>query len=155
MVRSLSFTVLLAAMVARCVALDWQQIPAIPDREGFAGSFAGVAGGALVVAGGANFPDKRPWEGGAKRWHDRVFVLAPGATAWREAGRLPAALAYGASVQLDEGLLMIGGGDAMDVHRTVRLLRYDTQIRFESWPDLPLPLVMCAAARVEIGRAHV
>ena len=28
-----------------------------------------------MVAGGANFPDKRPWEGGAKVWHDSVFVL--------------------------------------------------------------------------------
>jgi N-acetylneuraminic acid mutarotase len=148
MLRSLSFTVLIAALVTRCVALDWQQMPAIPDREGFAGSFAGVAGGALVVAGGANFPERRPWEGGAKRWYDRVFVLEAGASEWREAGRLPDASAYGASVQLDEGLLMIGGGDAMEVHRAVRLLRYDPQLRFESWPDLPFPLVMCAAARV-------
>ena len=32
-------------------------------------------GGAILVAGGANFPDKKPWEGGKKVWYDTVFVL--------------------------------------------------------------------------------
>ena len=58
--------------------LVWKQLPPIPDREGFAGSYAGVSGNALLVAGGANFPDKRPWEGGTKIWYDRVFVLEAG-----------------------------------------------------------------------------
>jgi len=61
----------------------------LPDREGFAGSYAGVSGGALIVAGGANFPDKRPWEGGTKIWYDRIFVLEPAASTWRTVGRLP------------------------------------------------------------------
>src|ERR1043166_8747887 len=34
--------------------LQWQKLPPIPDAEGFAGAFAGVSGGALIVAGGAN-----------------------------------------------------------------------------------------------------
>ena len=42
---------------------------------------AGVSGGALLVAGGANFPDKKPWQGGTKVWYDTVFVLdEPGTT---------------------------------------------------------------------------
>lgn len=144
----LRLPILLSAIMVRCVAVEWQQLPAIPDRHGFAGSFAGVAGGALVVAGGANFPERMPWEGGAKRWHDRVFVLEPGAKAWREAGHLPAASGYGVSIQLDEGVLLIGGGDAKTIHASVRLLRLDPRLRFESWPDLPLPLAMCTGARV-------
>ena len=31
-------------------SFSWNQLPPIPDHEGFAGSFAGVSGGALVVA---------------------------------------------------------------------------------------------------------
>jgi N-acetylneuraminic acid mutarotase len=139
---------LLTCLVARVAAAEWQQLPAIPDREGFAGSFAGEVGGALVVAGGTNFPERRPWEGGTKRWYDRVFVLEAGAKAWREEGHLPVATGYGASVQLEEGLLLIGGGDAKSSHAAVRLLRRDGQLRFESWPDLPLPLAMCSGARV-------
>ena len=52
----------------------WERLPSLPDREGFAGLFAGVSGGALLVAGGANFPDAKPWEGGKKVWYDTVFV---------------------------------------------------------------------------------
>lgn len=69
-------------------ALAWRPLPRLPDKEGFAGSFAGVSRGVLLVASGANFPDQRPWEGGTKVWYDRVFALEPGATVWREAGRL-------------------------------------------------------------------
>src|SRR4051794_9202194 len=41
----------------------WTQLPSLPDPEGFASAFAGVSHDALLVAGGANFPDKRPWDG--------------------------------------------------------------------------------------------
>ncbi len=40
--------------------LQWRALPSLPDREGFAGMFAGVTGDALLLAGGANFPDQRP-----------------------------------------------------------------------------------------------
>src|SRR5580692_4015153 len=55
--------------------LHWQQLPPLPDREGFATPFDGTSNGALIVAGGANFPEKRPWEGGTKIWYDAIFVL--------------------------------------------------------------------------------
>jgi hypothetical protein len=56
-----------------------------------AGPFAGTSGGALIVAGGANFPDKMPWDGGKKIWHDTAFVLDKTNGAWRGEFKLPAA----------------------------------------------------------------
>ena len=76
----------------------WTALPALPDKEGFASMFAGVSGGALLAAGGANFPDKRPWEGGKKVWYDTVFVLAKPDGQWQFAGKLPRPLGYGVSV---------------------------------------------------------
>src|SRR5690348_5467737 len=68
----------------------WERLASLPDREGFAGSFAGVSGGALLVAGGSNFPAAKPWEGGKKVWYDTVFLLErPEATEWKVAGRSP------------------------------------------------------------------
>ena len=64
--------------------LEWTQLPSIPDREGFAGPFAGVSGGALLVAGGANFPDKKPWEGGTKVWRTDPPPLPPFPREWRQ-----------------------------------------------------------------------
>jgi N-acetylneuraminate epimerase len=126
----------------------WKSLPAIPDNEGFAGSYAGESGGVLIVAGGANFPDRRPWEGGAKIWYDRVFALVPGERQWRRAGTLPCVAGYGASVSLEDGVLLIGGGDAKRNFNDVWFARWDgREVRFEAWPRLPRPLAMCAAAR--------
>ena len=56
--------------------MKWEPLPSLPEPLGYAGSFSGVGRGALLVAGGANFPDRPPWEGGTKTWTDRVFLLA-------------------------------------------------------------------------------
>ena len=39
-------------------ALHWEHLPALPDTDGLAGMYAGVSRGALLAAGGANFPDR-------------------------------------------------------------------------------------------------
>src|SRR6188474_1845861 len=70
-------------------SITWRQITPLPDPRGYAGMFAGVAGGKLIVAGGANFPDTMPWEGGKKVWYDTVFVLDRSDGQWRIAGKLP------------------------------------------------------------------
>ncbi|MDF9828035.1 SSS family solute:Na+ symporter [Ereboglobus sp. PH5-10] len=128
--------------------LEWARLPSIPDKEGFAGSFAGVSGKALIVAGGANFPGKRPWEGGEKVWYDKVFVLEPGAKEWREEGRLPQANGYGLSLPWKDGFLVIGGGDARENFKTVWFVmrRAGEGVRFAAMPDLPRALAMPAGA---------
>src|SRR5690554_4213129 len=62
---------------------SWEELPAIPDAAGLAGAFSGVSNGALLIAGGANFPGGMPWEGGAKAWHDEIYVLDSPEGAWR------------------------------------------------------------------------
>lgn len=90
----------------------WSKLPSLPDKEGFASMFAGVSGGALLAAGGANFPDKKPWEGGKKLWYDTVFVLEKPDGAWKVAGKLPRPLGYGVSVTHGNGVVCVGGSDA-------------------------------------------
>lgn len=148
--RSLLFLLVLAtaalAQPAREI-LAWEELPALPDAEGFAGSYAGVSEGALLVAGGANFPDQKPWEGGGKVWHDSVFVLDDPASAWRVAGRLPRPAGYGLSLTAPEGVILIGGGDAQANFTDVFLVRRkDGQVAFDPLPPLPLPLVMHTGA---------
>src|SRR5512143_304145 len=64
------------------ITWDWQQLRPLPDPLGVAGCFAGASGGALIVAGGANFPDGFPWQGGRKAWHRAVWVLTSPAGDW-------------------------------------------------------------------------
>src|SRR6478735_8290395 len=87
-------------------------LPPLPDPEGFAGGFAGTDHGALIFAGGSNFPGKKPWEGGVKVWYDGVFVLDAPEGQWKRVGRLPRAYGYGASVSTPHGVICIGGGDS-------------------------------------------
>jgi N-acetylneuraminate epimerase len=105
-------TFLFATLAGLCAAGEWTRLPPLPDKEGFAGSFAGVSNGALLVAGGANFPDKKPWEGGQKQWYDTVFVLEKPGGEWKVAGKLPRALGYGVSVTHGAGVVCVGGSDA-------------------------------------------
>ncbi len=89
-----------------------QSLPSLPDAHGFAGAFAGISHGTLLVAGGANFPDKKPWEGGQKVWHDTVYALELPAGSWKPVGRLPRPMAYGVSVTYRDSLICVGGCDA-------------------------------------------
>ncbi|QEL17960.1 galactose oxidase [Limnoglobus roseus] len=102
------------ALITVLLASDGQgaDFPPLPDSEGFAGPFAGVSNGALVVAGGANFPDKKPWDGGRKVWYDGVFVLEKPDGKWQLAGKLPRPLGYGVSVTHGTGVVCVGGSDA-------------------------------------------
>jgi N-acetylneuraminic acid mutarotase len=118
--------------------LKWSELPSLPDPVGFAGPFVGTAGDALIVAGGANFPDAAPWDGGSKVWHDRLFVLPEPDGKWIESGRLPDALAYGVAVSWRDRMLLIGGGNAKQHSTSVtELFRDGRSVTFRQLPDLP------------------
>lgn len=131
---------------------EWRPMPAIPDREGFAGMFAGRCGDALVLAGGANFPGARPWEGGVKHWYDAAWRLDEPEGVWRRAGRLPRPSAYGVSVDPPggAGFLCAGGGDAarhfVDVYRLT--VGRTGEVGAEPMPPLPRPCAFAAGAAV-------
>lgn len=119
----------------------WRELSALPDNHGFAGAFSGMSGDTLIVAGGANFPGKMPWEGGAKVYHDRIFALNHTRGNWREVGRLPRPIAYGVSIPVLNGLLCIGGCDASRGYSDVFLLIWNGRgVDVIDWPALPVTL---------------
>ncbi len=129
-------------------ALVWSELPPLPDPIGFAGPFAGVSGGALIVAGGANFPDGPPWEGHDKVWHGRVFVLGDPRGEWVLAdARLPQPAAYGVSVTWRDAVVCVGGGDAQQYFRDAFALRWTgSEVEIEGLPPLPEPLAFACGA---------
>ena len=131
------------------IVLDWRRLSSLPDPVGFAGSFAGVSNGAVVAAGGANFPDRLPWEGGRKVWHDRIWMLTDTAAEWRPIGRLPRPLAYGVSATDRHGVICVGGSDERQHHAgVIRIRLVGEEAEVDELPSLPEPLA-------KIGRAHV
>ena len=148
--------------VAAVTALAWDSLPALPPsagemkQPGVAGPFAGVHGDALIVAGGANFPDKLPWDGGAKIWWSDVWVLenlSSAAPRWvtDRSFELPRRIGYGISVSTPDGVICAGGHDAERCYADVFMLSWDArvrQIRRTDLPPLPEPLSFMAGALV-------
>ena len=128
--------------------IAWEQATKVPDTVGFAGAYAGVSNGHLIVAGGANFPEgTRPWSGGTKQWNDKVFVLAKKEGQWREVGRLPRPMGYGISLRWQDHVIILGGADQSTHYQDAYLLRYeDGRVINDRLPDLPAPTANACGA---------
>lgn len=153
--------------------LSWSELPELPPaagkdyQPGVAGPFVGILNGALIVAGGANFP-KPVWENN-KEYHDDVYILIKddeGQPAgsfssaeltgklkykWIGGFHLDQPIAYGASISTDEGVICLGGNDSVRTYTDVFLLRWDPQtqkIHKEFLPGLPVPCTNSTAARI-------
>lgn len=138
-------------------ALEWDRLPDLPDREGFAGAFSGVVSengeDFLVVAGGANFPDGRPWEDGKKIYYDDIYVLPlkEGGEWEKSAATLPQAVGYGMSASLDDGSCWFMGGknDSGCLRESYQVKVENGEVIVGRAPSLPVPLAEGLAAVVD------
>jgi N-acetylneuraminate epimerase len=130
--------------------MRWSRLPETPNAPGFGGPFVGTSGDLLLVAGGANYPDKPAWEGGVKTWHNEVYTLSSTRSKkWALAGKLPRPIGYGVGVSIRQGLLTIGGADS---HRhypdCYTLAIEDGELKVRPFPFLPRPLAYATGALV-------
>lgn len=136
--------------IAELPPVDFQD-----QNPGVAGVFSGIIGNKLIVAGGANFPDKKPWEGGIKTFHDRINIYTINNESLNLVNghwSLPKSLAYGTSVTLPEGVLIAGGNDQEQCSRSVYLLKWDeakNDLIVETFPELPVPLSYTSAVLLD------
>ena len=133
--------------------MHWSRLPDIPEELGLAGHFAGIHHDALIIAGGANFP--QPIWQTTKKWHDEIYVLLLDGitddTGWLTAGKLPRPLAYGASVSTPQGVVCLGGNDGQANSSAVFLLQWSPQDRIAktvALPCLPKPCAYTSAATI-------
>ena len=137
--------------------LSWHELSALPAPEdesvhlGVAGPFAGIHNDALIIAGGANFPQPI-WET-SKVWHDAIHVLVKEDAnyRWVDGGKLDRPLAYGASVSTGHGVLCMGGNDAERTYADVFLLQREPEtetITQQALPSLPTPCAYSGAAMI-------
>ncbi len=161
MKRCLVLTVMFFGLVCSAsgqVALEWTELPELPTpsgatiQPGLAGAFTGISNDALIVAGGASFPD--PLNESVQTWHDDISVLVRDTNAdesyrWITGQKLDRPVAFGASVSTARGVVCIGGNDSGRTFFDVFLLRWDPEeerVIQESLPNLPEPLTHADAA---------
>lgn len=140
---------LLSMLLTQSLQSPWQRLPSLPDREGLAGPLAGVSHGKLFIVGGANFPGKKPWEGGTKKWHDAVYVLNDPKGTWKQIEPLPRPWAYGISLTYGQSIIAMGGStDQEHLSEVVRLEWKDGRLQRFTLPSLPITLAYGCGAIV-------
>lgn len=129
--------------------LHWEKIAFVPNENGqpdlgYAGPINGVHQDVLVVAGGANFPDKMPWEGGKKKYYDTLHVLEKkeGAYVWNShvQSKLPQPIAYCGVTSTPRGIVYVGGENEQGLSRLVYLLQWKkskNEVEHLQLPDFP------------------
>jgi len=137
--------------------LSMVDLPSLPaERDGIASlGYAGMLGGThnnvIIAAGGANFPNGVPWEGGKKVWSKNIYILE--GNQWRLSSKtLPIPLAYSASVSIADGILSIGGENEAITSNEVLLLTYNPstkEVEIAEYPDLPEPLAYTSAVVID------
>ncbi|MEI9893289.1 MAG: hypothetical protein WDN28_05140 [Chthoniobacter sp.] len=138
-----------SAQIAASPQMDWEKLPPIPDREGFAGPFAGVTGGALLVAGGANIPGDKWADPFVKKWYDSIFILERPDAKWRAGGKLPRPLGYGVSISADDGVICLGGSDSTRHYADAFALHWKNgELKRKALPSLPMACANACGALV-------
>ena len=146
--------------------VTWRVVSEVPlmngqTSPGLAGVFAGALNAThALMAGGTFYEGKGPLDGGQRTFSDALLILeqspgaagAPPSYAWSTPEMtLPGPLAYGASVTLDDGVLLIGGMDGNECVADVRLATWDRaeeRLKMVDFPPLPKPLAYAGAGRV-------
>ena len=146
--------------------LAWSDLPPLPPaageslNPGVAGAYAGVCSSNLIIAGGANFaiPVTDITNGAAKIYHDSVYCMTRAGTNYtyrRVEGRLPFPLAYGASVTVPQGVLLLGGHNADGAVADVLLLGLNgEQVSVKPLPPLP-KTITCTKAVLMDGKVYM
>jgi len=141
--------------------ITWKIAASIPDisesqkQIGLAGLFVGFSNNVLLLAGGSNFPEGKPWEGYKKKYWNRIYAIRKNKNDYScilLPDTLYNSLAYGACVSSKNGLVIIGGENEMGISNAVSILRWDSfynKINFQSLSSLPYPLTNCSATIID------
>ncbi len=108
---------------------------------GVAGPVTGVHGNMMFVAGGANFPDSMPWQGGKKKYYNNISLFTKkGNRLAVVEGKftLPENIAYSACCSTPKGILYAGGENETGISDKVFLLKWNSQTKSVLTDSLPL-----------------
>ena len=155
------FTGSISAQKIPAHSIKWKlatQLPASNGQSkslGFAGPINGVDNNVMIIAGGANFPNGSPWEGGKKYYSNEIFVLHKEGKnfVWNKKikNTLPEPIAYCGITSTQKGIVYAGGENETGISKKSWLLNWNSEgenIEINPLPDLPLALTNVALTHV-------
>lgn len=144
------------------LTISWKKISSIPDAGdaktslGLAGAINGVNNDVLIVAGGSNFPDKLPWEGGKKVYYDKIFVLEKNGYeyCWNKNVKsvLAQSIAYCGNTSTPSGIVYVGGENENGISNKCSLLTWNKKenaVDIKPLPELPVALTNIAVTNID------
>ncbi|WP_462261564.1 kelch repeat-containing protein [Ferruginibacter sp.] len=142
------------------ISMKWEiaaQLPADSGQQtalGVAGPVTSIHKGVLFIAGGANFPDAMPWQGGTKKFHVTIHVYSAKhrkLTLLKKPFSLPQPIAYAATCNTPDGVLYAGGENEKGMSDKAWLMIWDDkteEILFKKLPPLPFPVSNAAVTLI-------
>lgn len=134
-------------------AILWKDPVTLPATDapvniGVAGAVVGIIKGQLLIAGGANFPDGYPWEGGQKVYQKTAYLYSIEGHQLDLVSEFPwgTEIAYCANYSDGQHLYTAGGEDKNGATDQVFKYSLDAQHKLhrDTLPSLPLPLTNAA-----------
>lgn len=131
------------------LSFEWENIATLENADGtksigVAGAISAIFDQSLVIAGGANFPDKKPWEGGKKHYSDEIHILEKkeSSFSWNKKvkGKLPFSIAYCGNTTTKQGIVYAGGENDLGLSKNAFLINFSAakdQVYISALPDLP------------------
>jgi len=136
-------------------ALSATKMTDYPVKHGVSAPFAAIADNLLIVAGGCNFPDKPPYEGGQKVFYSSIYFIDLSEEVsnqkWIHAGEMPFTAAYGSAVATKDGILCIGGQNnngAMADVMIISIDRFTSKASCLTLPSIPSAVFNAGAATI-------
>jgi N-acetylneuraminic acid mutarotase len=119
----------------------------------YRGHLDNISNNMLIVAGGANFPEAMPWEGGKKKYHDEITVFSKNKDLLHpvsEIYKLPSPVAYAANCITQKGILYAGGENENGELKTVYLIKDEKgHIKIIPFKNLTLPVTATSAVEID------
>jgi N-acetylneuraminate epimerase len=148
------------AQKAKLPSVEWTLAAELKDSDGnrslgFAGAINAIDNDVLIVAGGANFPNKMPWDGGKKHYSNEIHVLQKTTEGyfWNKAvkTKLPESIGYCGYTSTPQGIVYAGGENNNGFSNRVYLLNWDDaseDVIIKQLPNLPVAITNIALTNI-------
>lgn len=143
----LLFAMNTSAQIGSKISFHWGKPIELPKTKesntslGFAGMISGTSNQLMLVAGGANFPDKMPWLGGKKKYHRQIYLYKNTHGHLElvdDSKELPNTLAYAASCTQHNQIFIAGGENDLGIQNKAFILTMQAgKVLYTALPDLP------------------